>query len=117
MTQVMSQNSRPPAPSVIQPNAAVIQSQATLVQAPEAIQQPPPTVPQALNIMHVEKTPSVVAFVPVAPLEEAKQPAPRRVRPTRAEAKAKLVESQQTISVVEESQAGTCSSRIYTRSP
>ena len=102
MTQVMSQNAQTPAPSVIQPNAAVIQSQTTVVRAPAAKQPPQPTAPQALNIMHVEKTPSVIAPVPVAPTEEKRTPH-RRVRPTRAEAKAEVAESQQTISVIEES--------------
>ena len=108
-TQVMSQNYQAPAPSVLQPNAAVIQSQTKLVQASAFNQQP--QAPPPLNIMHVEKAPAVVAPPPAAPKEEAKSPANRRVRPTRAEAKAaamteaktETVEIQQTSSTVEES--------------
>ena len=103
MTQVKPQNAQTPAPSVIQPNAAVIQSQTTVVRATTAKQPPQPSAPQALNIMHVEKTPSVIAPVPVTPIEEEKRTPHRRVRPTRAEAKAEVAGSQQTISVVEES--------------
>ena len=98
-----AQNFETQAPSVIQPKTVVIQSQTTVVQAPAVNQQPHPPVQQTPAIMHVEKAPTVVAPVAAAPKEEGKQPAHRRVRPTRAEAKAQAVGSHQTSSVTVES--------------